>query len=133
MPFPVDSVFVDRAAQKLGIRFPLGYIVRMQRANGGDVEAVNDMWQLFPIFDDSDKTRIKRTCNDVVRETRLARTWPRFPPDAVAIASNGTGDKLVFIPDESGERLSEAVHWWDHETGELTPVADGFSELARGR
>jgi hypothetical protein len=132
MPFPVDSVHIDRAAQKLGIRLPLSYIARMGRSNGGEVEAADDTWQLFPIFDDSDKTRIKRTCNDIVRQTTAARAWPRFPAHAVAVASNGTGDTLVFLPNESADRLAEAIYWWDHETGELTTVADDFAELAGG-
>ena len=132
MPFPVDSVFIDRAAEKLGIRLPLSYIAHMQRSNGGDVDAADDTWQLFPIYDDSDKKRIARTCNDTVRETKVAREWDGFPPNGVAIASNGTGDKLVFVPNDSGERLAEVVYWWDHETGELTAVADDFGELAGG-
>jgi hypothetical protein len=132
MPFPVDSVHIDRAAQKLGIRLPLSYIVHMQWSNGGDVEAANDTWQLFPIFDDSDKNRIKRTCNDIVRETKVAREWSGFPENGVATASNGTGDKLVFVPNESNERLAEQVYWWDHETGELSVVAKDFAELTGG-
>jgi hypothetical protein len=132
MPFPVDSVFIERAAEKLGIRLPVSYIAHMQRSNGGDVEAARDTRQLFPIFDDSDKTRIKRTCNDIVRETKLAREWPDFPANAVAIADNGTGDKLVFVPNDSGDRLAEVVNWWDHETGQLTAVADDFGEFAGG-
>jgi len=132
MAFPVDSVFIDRAAEKLGIPLPLSYIAHMQRSNGGEVEAADDTWQLFPIFDDSDKTRIKRTCNDIVRETKLAREWPDFPANAVAIADNGTGDKLVFVPNDSGVRLAEVVYWWEHETGKLTAVADDFGELTGG-
>ena len=129
MPFPLDSVFINRAADKLGIRLPLSYIAHMQRSNGGQVEAANDNWQLFPIFDDSDKNRAKRTCNDIVRETKVARQWSSFPANGVAIASNGGGDLLVFLPNESNERLAEQVNWWDHETGELAVVADDFGEL----
>jgi hypothetical protein len=73
MPFPVDRKFIDRAEQKLGILLPPSYITRMERSNGGAVavsEDADDFWELFPIFDDSDKKRLKRTCNDVVRETR---------------------------------------------------------------
>lgn len=73
MPFPLDTIFVDRAAQKLGIRLPISYIVEMQRSNGGDINVAGDDWQLFPIYDDSDKNSIRRTCNDIVRETKLAR------------------------------------------------------------
>ena len=132
MPFPVDSVFIDRAVEKLGIRLPLSYIACMQRSNGGEVEAADDVWQLYPIFDDSDKTRIRRTCNDIVRETKLAREWPDFPPNGVAIADNGSGDKLVFVPNDFADRLAEVVYWWDHETGELTAIADDFGALAGG-
>ena len=132
MPFPVDSAFIDRAAEKLGIRLPISYIAHMQRGNGGDIEVQDDTWQLFPIYDDSDKNRIRRTCNDIVRETKVARDWVRFPVNGVAIASNGTGDKLIFLPGESVERLSETVYWWDHETGQHTAVADDFRQLTGG-
>ena len=67
-----------------------------------------------------------------MRETKQAREWPGFPANGVAIADNGTGDKLVFVPNDAGDRLAEAVYWWDHETGELTAVADDFGELAGG-
>jgi hypothetical protein len=130
MPFPVDSVFVERAAQKLGIRLPLRYIAHMQRSNGGEVDAAGENWLLFPIYDDSDRTRINRTCNDVVRKTQLARAWPRFPANGVTIASNGGGDNLIFLPNESNEMLAEVVYWWDHETGQLEAVADDFGELS---
>ena len=132
MPFPVDCVFIDRAAQKLGIRLPLSYIAHMQRSNGGEVDVADDTWQLFPIFDDSHKNRIKRTCNDIVRETKVARDWTGFPPNGNAIASNGTGDKLAFMPNESKERLAEQVYCWDHETSESRVVAEDFGEIASG-
>jgi len=41
MPFPLDTSFVDRAAEKLGIRPPISYIVKMQRSNGGNIEVSN--------------------------------------------------------------------------------------------
>src|SRR5262245_33005667 len=99
MPFPVDIEHVKRAEVKLGIKLPLGYVVTMCKCNGGYVCVGNENdWHLFPIFDDGDRTRLKRTCNDVCRETRSAKEWPDFPPDAVAIAANGGGDLLVLLP-----------------------------------
>jgi hypothetical protein len=44
----------------------------------------------------------------------------------VAIASNGTGDLLVFMPDSSGG-LNGRVQLWDHETGEVSPIALDFT------
>lgn len=132
MPFPVDIEFVQRAEGKLGRKLPADYVVRMCRANGGEVAAGADTWSLYPIFDDSDRKRLKRTCNDIVRETLSARQWDNFPPDAVAIASNGGGNQLVFVADPASDRYRDDVLWWDHETGEIHKVADTFEELNVG-
>ena len=98
--------------------------------NGGAVCGQPDVWMLYPIFDSSDKKRLKRTCNDVIRETQNAREWAGFPDDAVAIASNGGGDQLVLLrAKHATEMLAEEVYWWDHETAELHLVASRFSDL----
>lgn len=89
-----------------------------------------DSWILYPIFDTSDKTRLKRTCNDVTRETKSAKEWPGFPPLAIAIGSNGCGDQLILIPQSDDPTLlAHEVYWWDHETGLTYKVADDFGEL----
>lgn len=130
MSFPVDIKYVNETERKLGVKFPPSYVTRMVKSNGGDVQTPPDAWLLYPIFDTSDKKRLKRTCNDVVRETKSAKDWPDFPPDAVAIGANGGGDQLVFIPQsDAPELLAHEVYWWDHETGELNKVADDFGDL----
>jgi len=130
MPFPVDAKFIDEAERKLGVTFPSMFRGRVMKDNGGDIEAGDDDWQLFPFFDNSDRKRIARTANDVVRETTKAREWPAFPPGAVAIASNGTGDLLVFLPkDGAPSELAPEVHRWSHENGTTEPVADSFADL----
>ena len=131
MPFPVDSKYVARTEDKLGVRLPLGYISKMLSNNGGSVATRDDRWQLFPIFDDSDKKRLKRTCNDIARETAAAAKWPQFPQNAIAIGSNGGGDLLVLLRTQGKNRLGDAVFWWDHETGELELVADDFADLKK--
>ena len=78
----------------------------------------------------ADVRRLKRTTNDVVHETTGAREWPGYPREAIAIANNGSGDYLVFLPsDDEAARAAAAVHRWDHETGELACVAAAFDEL----
>jgi hypothetical protein len=131
MPFPLDSQFIQRAQTKLGRKLPLGYTALMSRDNGGSVEASHDVWQLYPIFDDSDRKRLKRTCNDIVRETTAARQWPDFPEHAVAIGSNGTGDQLVLLAEAGSDRFGDEVFLWDHETGDLYKVADDFLDLPK--
>jgi hypothetical protein len=132
MAFPLDIQFVKRTEAKLGRKLPLGYVAKMCRDNGGEVATGTDHWSLYPIFDDSDRKRLKRTCNDIVRETASAREWPDFPPEALAIGNNGGGDQLVLLADPQSDRYADAVYWWDQETGELNKVADAFEELSGG-
>jgi hypothetical protein len=129
MAFSLDIQFEKRTEVKLGRKLPLGYVARMCRENGGEVAMGTDSWCLYPIFDDSDRKRLKRTCNDIVRETASAREWPDFPPETVAIGDNGGGDKLVLLADPESDRYGDAVYWWDHETGALHRIADACEEL----
>jgi hypothetical protein len=72
---------------------------------------------LYPVPDASTRRRLSRSCNDLVRETQVARQWRGFPSDAVAIAGDGNGNHLVLLPG------SDEIHRWDHETCELSSVA----------
>lgn len=129
MPFPLDKQFVESTEQKLGSKLPVAYIAAMQASNGGDVTVADDDWQLHPVLDPSDRKRLARTSSDVLRETSECKKWQAFPDDALAIAANGTGDRLVLL--RSGEHFGAEVWHWDHETGELTQVADDFAKLKR--
>lgn len=133
MPFPLPPTMLAEAQARLGVLFPPSFAARMQRDNGGEVVAAHEDWFLFPVADTTDRKRLARTANHVERETALARGWPGFPPGAVAIANNGGGDLLVFLPDAADPtRLAPAVHAWRHEGGEVELVAEGFEELAGG-
>jgi hypothetical protein len=130
VPFPVDAAFIKAAEQKLGLTFPSMFRGRMMKENGGSIEAGDEDWEMFPISDTSDRKRIARTSNDIVRETIKSREWPGFPPAAVAIASNGAGDLLVFLPkDETPAELAPEVYRWSHEGGEIERIADSFADL----
>jgi hypothetical protein len=128
MPFPVDKKFIIETEAKLGMQFPQAYRVRMLRDNGGELSINGDGWQLHPFFDTSDRKRIARTCNDITRETKEAREWRGFPANAVAIGTNGTGDRLVFLPEPDSSILQDHPFIWLHETGELVPASISFEE-----
>jgi hypothetical protein len=132
MPFPIERQWIDAAEEKLGTRFPSSYKAAMAKRNGGSVQAMDGEWELYPIRDDSSPERTRRTVNDVVYETLESRTWQDFPSKGVAIASDGTGDKLVFISLGEGLPLRPTVYWWDHEYGHMREVADDFAELVAG-
>jgi SMI1 / KNR4 family (SUKH-1) len=129
MPFPVDEKYIVQTEEKLGIIFPKSFRQRMMQNNGGEIEITDDDWQLYPFLDSSDKTRIKRTCNDIIYETNQLRQFRGFPENAIPIAANGTGDQLVFLINSSIPGiLSPAIYYWDHETSQIILVANDFSE-----
>ena len=116
MAFPVEESLIVQAEQQLGRKFPEALRARLRRNNGGELETADDAWVLHPVWDATDRKRMSRTANHMVRETEKAREWRRFPDGAISIATNGTGDHLVL---RSG---SDDVELWDHETGECHSV-----------
>jgi hypothetical protein len=131
VPFPLEESQLSASETKLGVKFPASFKQRMMRENGGEVETGDDAWELHPFLDASDKKRLARTCNDIIRETETAKGWKGFPADAIAIGANGCGDRLILRPDAvNPAALGATVYWWDHETGQVHKVADDFSELS---
>ena len=130
MPFPIDIKYIIETEQELDILFPENFKTKMIQENGGTLVTEDDDWQLYPFFDKSDKKRISRTCNHIGLETKQARNWGNFPIDAIAIASNGSGDHLVLLPKtQNDNQLSDEIYIWYHETGEIEKVADTVYEL----
>jgi len=129
MPFPASRAQIEVEESKLGVRFPSGFASHLEKANGGEVVALRDTWQVHPVFDASDRKRAARTASHIARETAVAREWAGFPATAVSIASNGSGDRLVFLPAVDAAVLADAVHHWNHETREVRVVAESFSAL----
>src|SRR4029078_8534863 len=101
----------------------------MMASNGGQVIAHDDVWELHPILDTSDRKRLKRSCNDILHETAFMRDWPGWPENALAIGRNGGGDRLVLL--KANRWYEPAIHVWLHDTGQLVAVASVFSDLKR--
>ncbi|QQE10316.1 SMI1/KNR4 family protein [Planctomycetota bacterium] len=120
MPYPLEEKYIIKTEEKLGAKFPNEYRNKMMASNGGEIEADDDDWQLNPIFDDSDKKRLSRTCNDIIRETSQAREWPDFPSNAVSIAQNGCGDHIVLLINKNA--VSDKFYTWYHDDPQLVEV-----------
>ena len=73
-----------------------------------------------PIIDASDRRRLSRAINHILKETQDARAWPSFPSGELAIAGNGTGDQLVFL--RQNDAFGPPVHIWSHETDDFQLV-----------
>jgi len=129
VPFNLDERFIAAAEQKLGASLPSSYRQAMMTNNGGEVLAYDDVWNLHPILDTSDRKRVKRSCNDILYETTYMRDWPGWPENALAIGSNGGGDRLVLL--KVNRRYEPTIYVWLQDSSELVAVADGFSDLER--
>lgn len=135
MPFPLELRWVHAAEHHLGRRLPHGYVARMCRYNGGSIQVIGDSFDLFPILDASDRRRLKRSTNHIIDETKRMTGFPGFPAGALAIAENGTGDLLVFLPDDQPlvagglPRFADAIYRWDYHSGELARVAECLEDL----
>ncbi len=120
----MDEQWIVEAERPLGRRLPGPYRSRLAADNGGEVEAFGDWWLLNPIFDQSDRKRIKRTCNHIIAETRSAQEWAGFPAGALALGSNSSGDQIVLLPDDSASDAYEPnVYFWNHETRVTESIA----------
>lgn len=117
MAYPVDETRVRDAEAQLGRTLPAALRARLLRDNGGEVECDGGAWQLFPVWDPTDRRTARKTANHVVAETRAAAAWRGFPPGAIAVAADGSGDLLV-VPAGSDE-----IVIWRHETRELEPAS----------
>ena len=116
MSFPVDEQYIWEAEARLRFRLPAPLRARLTRVNGGDVSANGETWMLHPVWDPSDRKRKSLTAAHIVWQTAEAKLWDEFPPEAIAIASDGYGNLLIVRPGV------EEVERWDHATGELSPV-----------
>ena len=133
MAFPTTEQQLRRAEGALGFKLPASHRARLLRDNGGEVEVAGEVWELFPVQDDSDRKHLSRTASHILRETSQAKTWPGFPDEAVAIAANGGGDYLILrpAPDAPGT-LGNTVYFWEHEGGTITPVNVDWTPRAGG-
>ena len=124
MPFTVDEKWIKEAESKLNVIFPLSYRETISKENRGHLTIKDETWDLYPVWDKADRKRLKRTCNDIVHETKVCYDCTGFPSKAVAIATNGCGDQLILLPEEGTNKLNETLYFWSHETGEYEPLVE---------
>ena len=130
MPFTLDQKWIEQAEEKLNRKLPEVYKEEIQEENGGEADVYEDIWELYPICDNSDKKRFSRTWNDIIKQTEDLSDWEGFPETAVAIASNGCGDQLILLPNESEPNyFKDTIYFWSHETEEIIEVAKHIKEI----
>ncbi|EIQ01764.1 putative glucan synthasis protein [Opitutaceae bacterium TAV1] len=132
MPFPISESEIEKTETRIGIRFPESFRNAMMSDNGGEVITDEDQWELFPFLDTSDRKRISRTSNDILRETAESRKWRGFPESGWSVANNGFGDHILFIRSKADpSKFEDTVYTFWHETGTIKILAKDFSELKK--
>jgi hypothetical protein len=127
VPFDISESFVEKLETEIGARLPESFRQSIMRENGGEIETDDEVWFQFPIADSSDRKRLSRTSNHILKETQSAKEWRGFPQQGLAIANNGSGDYLVFLKD--GSSLSAQVFIWRHESASISEIANDFCVL----
>ncbi|MBE4164561.1 DUF3265 domain-containing protein [Vibrio parahaemolyticus] len=129
MAFNLKEEQLVNTEVELGARLPHDYRESMKTDNGGEATTEEDDWELYPIKDNSDRKRLARTCNHIIAETKACFGFGNFPHHALAIASNGLGDQMVFL--KESEQFKPEVYVWLHETGEIKLLASSFAKLEK--
>ena len=88
MPFDLSEDQLIATEKELAATFPKSYRSKMKRANGGSVEAADDVWELIPIRDVSDRKRLSRTTNHVLLETASFSEWGSWPENATYVTGH---------------------------------------------
>ena len=127
MAFNLSEEQILKTEDELKARLPETYRDAMKGNNGGEATIAEHDWVFYPIKDTSDEKRTSRTCNHIIHETKECLGFPNFPDNAVAIADNGFGDKIIFL--KEGKAFKDSVYIWKHETGEVELLLKDFSEV----
>jgi hypothetical protein len=130
MAFDISEEQVAATEAELGRRLPPAYRSAMMVKNGCIAFSEEDEWDLHPIRDTSAPKRLSRSCDHVIAETRSAREWRGFPPEALAIGGNSAGDVMMLLPSVSdASRYGDGIFVFRHETGEVELLVEDFSVL----
>lgn len=80
-------------------------------------------WRITGVWD---KMNARRATDNLVYQNTDAR-WEIMPADLLAIADNGTGNRLVFR--KEGECALEKIYVWNHETNKVKPWSKTLADL----
>ena len=129
MAFPIDEKQIRHLEESLGSPLPESYKSFMLPNNGGEIELADLDWELHPIRDTTDRKRIARTTSHVLVENQSYAEWDNAAPDTLSIGDDGCGNRIVL--QKLDGKYQDEIFVWDHETGELTKLADSISEATR--
>lgn len=115
MAFPTTEERVAAAEAGLGAKLPAEYRNRLVASNGGELSTAGEEWRVFPVLDPSQQRSPPKSGSDIVAESKKASRLPGFPPGAVPVAGNESGDYLVFLPGQRSGTRNGRLQIWKQE------------------
>lgn len=130
MPLRIDIKYIEELEAELKVNFPEKYKRRMIRKNGGVIETRNNVWYLYPFYDQSDNDQIIRTFQHIGLENTDMWIWETFPAEAIAVGRNEYLDFMILLPEKDRpDQLSETIYLWSRSTGSVRELAEDINEL----
>lgn len=103
---------IEQVEQTVGARFSDGLRKAWRHENKFELQD----WFFYPI---KDERFFNKTWDDVIRANELKQE--KLPKGFVTLATNGSGDELVFLKDDRN-----TIYVWWHEVDELEVAAHSF-------
>jgi hypothetical protein len=120
MGLPVDDERIAETEARLGRPLPEGFRELTKQSNGGtSIKVGGTSFDVYAVWDPSDRKRMGRSANHVIRETEsMYRDLGDFlPAGGVILASNAGGDPLIQLPDGM-------LVVWSFRTHKVRPVPE---------
>jgi len=67
--FPTELKFIEAAERDLGVGLPASFRVYLLASNGGETKVLEDLWELNPVFDNTDRRHMAHTAGHIVSDT----------------------------------------------------------------
>ena len=125
---------INDAENEIGNIFPKSFSTWLMKNNGKTLNGL----PIFPVFDSRDP---RKTWDSISRHFKVDwKEWlENFADEDIDFSfllpfSNfGTGDYYCFNYAKLGHAEEPVIVLWSHETGEITEIADCFSEFVEFR
>lgn len=125
---------INNAEKDIGYTFPKSFSEWLLKNNGKTLNGLS----IFPVFDSRDP---RKTWDSISRHFKEDwKEWlENFSDENIdfsfllPFSSFGTGDYFCFNYAKLGHAKEPVIVIWSHETGEVTEIADCFSEFVASR
>lgn len=124
-----SDIYLKNAENALGVKFPSFYREYMLSVNGGEINSPSELWKIYSLSESLEPQSEEGNFIHLLETNILfLSSLDSFPKNCISIGESCYGDQLVFLKGVPAEKNS--IYFWDHETGEISFMANSFADLA---